>query len=203
MVDEMMEYGRADAVQVGLGLTPIVGQKIAAIITFTAAIEHYLERALWTLQGINPAGTQPGTDNKKITDLIGMLEAMTSKMGQCDSRTMIEKWCEAARSGFIIRNNIAHGAPSSIEGTLVYMRNPRWHGEIRKREFGDFWADDNTLDLVRRALAVLIRIVLQLAKGEKSPAEIATPLAMKALRKSRSVLGEFADQGYDPSYEKY
>ena len=30
-------------------------------------------------------------------------------------------------------------APGSI---LVYARNPRWHGEIRKREFGDFWADE-------------------------------------------------------------
>ena len=86
---------------------------------------------------------------------------------------------------------------------LVYARNPRWHGEIRKRKFGDFWADEPTLDLVREAMAVLLRLAILFSREEISLKEIASPLALKALRTARSVLGEFASQDYNPSFEKY
>jgi hypothetical protein len=83
------------------------------------------------------------------------------------------------------------------------MRNPKWHGEIRKREFGDLWAEEGTLDLVREAMAVLLRIIHQLTGDNVSLKEIGSPLALKALAMARSVLGEFASQNYNPSYEKY
>ncbi|KTE25817.1 hypothetical protein ATE69_11265 [Sphingopyxis sp. H071] len=203
MIKDMIEYGHADLVQDRLGLNLVVGQKVAAIITFSAAIEHHLERALWTLRQMNPAGTRPDTDNKNITDLIGMLEHFAAGLEAGDVRNMIETWCKAARSGFVIRNNIVHGTPGCIDGVLLYMRNGRWGDIIRKREFGDFWAHEDTLDLVRQAMAVLMRIILQLTKEDVAPAKVATPEAMKALRTARSVLGEFADQYYNPSYEKY
>lgn len=203
MTTEMNDYGRPDAVQARLGLTPIAGQKIAAIITFTAAIENDLERALWNLHGLDPSGTRPDTDGLNITGRIAMLERYAAGLDRGDLRTMLETWSSAARSGFVIRNNIAHGTPGSMGGIPIYMRNGRWHGEIRKREFGDFWADQHTLDLTRQALAVLMRIMIQLSKGLATPNAVATPLALKALRTARSVLGEFADQQYNPSYEKY
>ncbi len=203
MVKDMIEYGRADVVQDRLGLNLVVGQKIAAIITFSAAIEHHLERALWTLRQLNPAGTRPDTDNKNITELISMLEQFAAGLEVGDARKMLETWCKTARSGFVIRNNIVHGAPGCIDGVLLYMRNGRWGDIIRKREFGDFWVNDQTLDLVRQAMAVLMRIISQLTKEGVTPVKVATPEAMKALRTARSVLGEFADQFYNPSYEKY
>ena len=39
-------------------------------------------------------------------------------------------WYCAARSGFVIRNNIAHGVAVKLGDTLMYMRNQRWHGEV-------------------------------------------------------------------------
>ncbi len=203
MTDALAKYGRSVQLQERLGLTPSVGQKIAAIITFAGGIEYYLERALWKLRGIDPSGSKPDTDAKPISDLIGMLEKFAVGLAAGDQRTLLEIWCAAARSGFVVRHNIAHGVPTKMGETLAYLRNPRWHGEVRKREFGDFWADEHTLDLVREAMAALLRTIARLSEDVASPKDIATPTALTALRTARSVLGEFASQDYNPSFEKY
>jgi hypothetical protein len=199
----MAEYGNADLEQQRLGLSPSVGQKIAAIVTFSGSIEHYLERALWKLKKIDPQGIRPDTDSKMISDLIAMLESFAATLALGDERLLLEGWCAAARSGFVVRHNVVHGLPVRLGDKLGYMRNPRWHGEIRKREFGDFWAEEGTLDVVREAMAVLLRIIHQLTGDDVSLKDIASPLALKALVMARSVLGEFASQNYNPSYEKY
>jgi hypothetical protein len=124
-----------------------------------------------------------------ITDLIATLETFAASLAPGDEKTLLEGWCKSARSGFTIRHNITHGVAMKFTNTLAYARNPRWHGEMRKREFGDFWADEPTLDLVREAMAVLLRIVTQLSREGVSLKEIASPLALKALRTARSVLG--------------
>jgi hypothetical protein len=183
----MTEYGNADLVQQRLGLSPSVGQKIAAIITFAGGIEHYLERALWKLRNIDPRGIRPDTDAKMITDLIAMLEEVTASLSLGNERTLLEGWCAAARSGFLIRHNIVHGLPVKLGEKLGYMRNLRWDGEIRKRDFGDLWVEEGTLDLVREAMAVLLRIIQQLTRDDVSLKDTASPLALKALRMSRSV----------------
>lgn len=116
---------------------------------------------------------------------------------------MLERWCGTARSGFVIRHNIAHGVSVKAGETLGYARNPRWHGELRKREFGAFWADEYTLDLVREALAVLLRVIMHLSHDDVSLKDVASASAMKAIKLASSVLGEFASETYNPSYEKY
>lgn len=199
----MREYGRADFIQLQLGLSPGIGEKIAAIITFAGSIEYYLERALWRLRRIDPRGIRPDTDARVINDLISMLEAFAADLAPGDEKLLLDGWCKSTRYGFTIRHNIAHGVAMKFGTVLAYARNPRWHGEMRKREFGDFWADEPTLDLVRDAMAVLLRIAILLSREEVSLNEIASPAALKALRTARSVLAEFASQDYNPSFEKY
>lgn len=203
MNDALSDYGRGDVLAAQLGLTPEVGVKIAAIITFAGAIEYYLERALWRLRGIEPKGIRPDTDTKPITDLIAMLDQHGAGLADNQQRSFVESWCAAARSGFIIRHNIAHGLPGRLGETLTYMRNPRWEGEARKREFGDFWATSDTLVLVCDAMAALLRPIAQLTFGGTSLKTVATTKAQHALRSARAVLGEFASQTCNPSYEKY
>ena len=199
----MAEYGDADLIEQRLGLSLPIGQKIAAIITFSGGIEHHLERALWMLNKTDPAGIRPDTDGKMVSDLIAMLEQFAAGLAPGNEQLLLERWCVTARSGFIISNNIVHGFPVRLGEKLGYMRNTRWHGEIRKREFGDLWAEECTLDLIRQAMAVLLRIVHQLAGDDVLLMNIASPLALKALAMARSVLGEFASQTYNPTFEKY
>lgn len=201
--DTLASYGKADNLQAMLGLTPTVGLKLAAIITFAGGIEHYLERTLWRLRGIDPKGVRPDTDAKVISDLVGMLEKVAAAEPYRKHGCFLGDWCAAARSGFIIRHNIAHGVPRKFGDVLAYMRNPRWEGEQRKREFGDFWAEDHTLDLVREAMATLFRVVASLSSDRTELKDVATAEAHRALHIARSVLGEFASQTYNPSFEKY
>ncbi len=71
--------------------------------------------------------------------MIDMVEQIAVTIPSNTERGMLTTWCAACRSGFTIRNNISHGVPSRIGTTLVFARNPQWHGEQRKKSFGDFW----------------------------------------------------------------
>ena len=201
MTTHMMAFGNADALQNSLGLSPSVGQKVAAIIAFSGAIEHYLERAIWKLRNIDPDGIRPVTDSQPIAALIAMLDTHALTLDPGDDKILLEQWAAAARNGFTIRHNIAHGVPSRIGEALTFMRNSRWQGELRRREFGDFWADESTLDLVRQAMAVLLKIVFALCN--ETPKTVASEAALRAVRTARSVLGEFASRDYNPTFEKY
>lgn len=197
------EYGRSSLIEAAWNLQPPTSQKIAAIITYFGTLEYYIERAIWRLKGVNPKGIRPETDAKAVSQLISNLEESSNLLIDQTEKDFINLWCRAARSGFVIRNNIAHGVVNKLGDTLAYMRNPRWHGEERKREFGDFWADEGTLDMVCESLAVLLRIIAQIESGEEKITNIASPLASKALREAQSILVEFSSQDYNPSFEKY
>jgi hypothetical protein len=203
MKHSTMEFGRADQLDAALGLDAVVGPKLASIVVFAANIEYHVERAIWVLEGIDPKGIRPKTDGKPISELIAMLECRAEEELELDVRQMLTNWCAAARSAFIIRHNIAHGVSFRMETTLVFSRNPRWHGEVRRREFGDLWCEADTLDMIRESFATLLRVIGTLAQDRKPPLEVARPQVMRALREARSILGEFADQFYNPSFEKY
>lgn len=197
------EYGMTHLLESNWGLLPSNSLKIAMIIVCCGSIEYYTERAIWKCQNITPEGIRPDTDSKPITKLIAKFEDFSNTLIEDHDKRFLKQWCSAARSGFLIRNNIAYGVAIKMDKTPAFMRNPRWHGEIRGRSFGDFWADDQTLDLVCDSLAVLLRIIVKVEKGELTLREIATPLASRALRESYSILGEFSSQDYNPEFEKY
>lgn len=186
-----------------LGLDEVTSPKVASIIVHAGNIEHHLERAIWILEKIDPKGIRPKTDSKPITNLIVMLEKYAETVPDEDVRSLLQTWSKATRSGFIIRHNIAHGVSFKIEKSLVFSRNPRWHGERRKREYGDLWCEPYILDLIRESFATLLRVIGAIATGEQSLDDIASPLALSAVREARSILGEFADQFYNLSFEKY
>lgn len=197
------EFGRADLIDQALGLDDAMGSRLASIIVLAANIEFYLERAIWALNGIDPKGVRPETDARPVSKLIEMLEESASSTTQDTVRTLLETWCRSARSAFVIRNNIAHGVAFRVDTTLVFSRNPQWQGEIRKRDFGDLWREPYVLDMIRESLATLLRIVVAIAQRQGPLVEIASPLALRAVGQARSILGEFADQFYNPGFEKY
>lgn len=198
-----MSFGGAHLFEEKWGLNLQTGQKVASIIAFSGAIEYYLERAIWKLQGLDPKGRRPFTDAEPITKMIDILFETISLLPSKDLKIMLETWCSACKSGFIIRNNIAHGVPMKIGNTLIFCRNPRWHGEQRKREFGDFWADEHTLSMVCEAFAVLLRVIAEVEKNGQSEKITEQPIVMMALKEANSMLGEFASQSYNPGFEKY
>ncbi|ORE93848.1 hypothetical protein [Aurantimonas sp. 22II-16-19i] len=180
-----------------------MARKLASIIVFAAHIEYHLERALWVLEEIDPRGIRPTTDAKPISELIAMLASHAAGIADEKVRGLLETWCHAARSGFSLRHDIAHGVSLKMQTTLFFLRNPRWQGEVRKREFSKFHCDVSILEMIRASMATLLRIIGTISENKTRLADIANPLALSALREARSTLGEFADRFYNPTFEKY
>ncbi|TCA08611.1 hypothetical protein [Rhizobium leguminosarum] len=199
----VFEVGDADLLDAAWGLDIVTGHKLASVVALCGSLEYHMERAIWTLRGIDPKGIRPETDGKIITAMIGMVEDATKALQSDVARQLLLTWCSACRSGFTIRNNIAHGVPTPIGSKLIFCRNPLWHGEQRHKQFGDFVADIDTLDMVRQSFAVLLRVIVHVEKGEAPIEAIATQGVITAVSQARSILGEFASQDYNPSFEKY
>ena len=196
-------YGNSPKIEESLMLDAHTSRKLAAIIIYSGDIEYYLELAIRKLKDIDPKGIRPITDAKNITDLIKLFEDCAPvTLGNLKPH-WINTWSAAARSAFTIRNNIAHGLTVPIETKITFMRNPRWHGQQRKRPFGDFWCDSYTLDFTADSFATLRRMIGTLATKEKSLEDIGSKEALKALNEAKSILGEFAQRAYNPSVEKY
>ena len=202
-VPTFKSYGSSARLEQYWKLNSEAGQKVAAIITYAGSIEYYLERAIWRCKGIEPRGTKPETDAKSVTQLLKQFEAFSQTLNDDNNQRFVETWCEACSSAFIIRNNIAHGVASIIGDTLTYSRNPCWEGEIRKRAFGDFWADSDTLNMVCDSFAVLLRIISQIENGIEIKELTLHNIAVRALKQANSILGEFSCRDYNPSFEKY
>lgn len=196
-------YGNSPKVEQALKLDEHTSRKIAAIIIYSGDIEYFLELAIWKLKAIDPKGLRPITDAKNVTDLIKLFESCAPDTPNDIKPHWIHTWAKAARSAYIIRNTIAHGVSNNMGETITFMRNPRWHGEVRKREFGDFWCDSNSLDMTADSFATLRRMVASIAITERTINEIGQGIAIKALNEASSVLGEFAQRAYNPSFEKY
>ena len=195
------EFGQGEALQARLGINLITGELLAAIIVFAANIEYHLEGAIWKLRG-QDMPPKPDTD-RVVSERFRLLEAEVVKIQEPDRRQLLEHWCVAARAGFIIRNNIVHGVTIPFpDGGTMMMRNPQWGGIERKQSFGSFSPDVGSLRMTRDSFATLLRIIHALAMGSSKPLE--HPLALRAVKEARSMLGEFADHTYGPaSHEKY
>ncbi|MCF3932867.1 hypothetical protein L1787_05490 [Acuticoccus sp. M5D2P5] len=195
-------YGRLDLLEASWNLSEFCCKKIASIITMSGSIEYYAERSIWTLENIEPRGQRPNTDAKQITELIGRIEGVAAQKSG-NERELLKLWCDGAYSAFIVRNNICHGVAVKLGGSIAFMRNPQWHGEMRRREFGDFWVDENSLDLVADSFASLLRVISGIECAKLTLNEVATPAALRALSEARSILGEFGSRDYNPGFEKY
>ncbi|MFN9008901.1 MAG: hypothetical protein ACK5Z6_11310 [Hyphomonadaceae bacterium] len=203
MKHSIREFGRSDQLDAALGLTTPVASKLASIVVYAASIEYHLERALWVCEGVDPKGIRPRTDGKQISELITMLETWAKKQPDVATRDIMVTWSKAAQFGFVIRNNIAHGVAAKNGSIMVVSRNPRWDGEDRVRAFGSLKCESSTLDLIRDSLATLLRVISGVEKNRAAMARLADPVVVSALQDAQSILGEFADQFYNPSFEKY
>jgi hypothetical protein len=189
-------FGKSGVFEQKIGLTDDVARKITLIITYTGSIEYYTERALWKSLNQKPEVGSLETDAKPITTIIKILQKSVKEFPDKNVRTLLLTWCKAAYSAFIIRNNISHGVALNIGEALVFMRNPQWSGEIRKRDFGNFWADPIALELVCDSMATLLRVITSYSESDANMEQIATNEALLAIHEAKSILGEFSARDY-------
>ncbi len=197
------EYASADTLQENLGLKSVLGEKISSILFFSSFIEFYLEKAIWKINKIDPSVERPITDKKPISELIKIFREDSEKFFNEDEKILIDMWCIGSINAFNIRNIIVHGVSIKVDDALSYVKDPDWGGVKRKHEPSIFWADEYSLDIVRDVMAVLLRIIFDIAMGNDSVTRILNSARHNILKEACSVIGELNCPEYNPEFEKY
>ncbi|MDI1288951.1 MAG: hypothetical protein PSX37_03240 [bacterium] len=178
---------------------------LGGIVVIAAVVEFQTERTIWALEGHEPASGRHWTDSRPISDFIDRL----AKLGNADTERargdLVELWCEAATPAFHCRNSIVHGIPISFGGEWVnFSANYPLGGAVKKRPPTTFSADNNTLNLIQGAFAVLLHTLPHVQQwDEKPPSENGLKQMMSALREARSIGWELKDLAAAVNHEKY
>lgn len=186
-----------------LGITYVLQQRIGAFAVCWGMFEAHLEGAIWALKDEQVRGTRPSTDRAPVSEWLKVLEAGHDNLPSgCND--VLKLAAETAQNLMSYRHSLLHGILVAIPGTPFFIRNPRWNGEIRKRESGDAHIDENLLDMAIGAAWILFRVAV-LAKQARQDKGVATQLeGMKEeVNRARSFTGELRHLAALMNHEKY
>lgn len=182
------------------GITPAIRQHLGGVAILAGSIEFWTERLAWRLTGEQPKGNYPSTDTNSISSVRKKIEDTIPKLANAAPmkaskewpppiegmllpaddfllyKSLLKEWCEGAKEAFECRNTIMHGVmlPFS-DGSIGFLKQPQWEGELRKWKPTSFSADSGTLQLLEQAFLELLRAVTLLvgiAEGKVTPSEV-------------------------------
>jgi hypothetical protein len=172
------------------GFPDDVLQRVGALALMWGQFESNLETAVWALRGDDVAGTRPWTDKTSISDWIKELGKPWPRF-PVPAQQILETASLAALDLMDYRHTVVHGAmlPSSTMPTFI--RNPGWHGEVRKRPSHDAHVDRNLLDMAIDSAWTLCQVVIAARTACADPAKIAAIDALKShVSRARSMASE-------------
>jgi hypothetical protein len=165
--------------------------------------ESHLEGAIWALKDEDVTNVRPSTDKMPPSEWLRVLAAGHGALSS-DANDVLKLAAETADNLMSYRHSLLHGMLVPIPGAPFFIRNPRWNGEVRKRESGDAHVDENLLDMAIEAAWILFRVAL-LTKRAPRDANAATELETMAneVRRARSFAGELRYLAALTNHEKY
>jgi len=102
---------------------------IGAIAVLASHAEHFAERSIWALDGIEIKGVRPRTDARPIGELIRMLREHVPTVKKPELGPLIQSWCDAADLCFSCRNSIMHGTTAYMDDEwTIFGRNSPTEG---------------------------------------------------------------------------
>jgi hypothetical protein len=140
------------------GLPREVQQRIGALGVVWGLFESRLEPTLWALSGEKVAGVRPSTDKKVISQLIADMAKGSTKL-TTEAQDVFRSAAHAANDLMEYRHALVHGWVIPFPKMPVFIRNPRWKGELRNRPSSDAHVDENLLDMAIDAAWTLCRVV--------------------------------------------
>lgn len=146
-----------------LGIPVEIQQKIGAFAIAWGMFESHLERAVWVLQNEQVEGNRPSTDKTSAHKWVEVLGNGSKEIG-AKGNEVLSIAAKAAKDLMSYRHSLFHGYLVPLGGTAMFIRNPRWNGEVRNREAGDAHIDENIIDLAIDAAWVLFSIVIAVTK---------------------------------------
>lgn len=202
MKTALERMGNAAHVISSFGTTDSMLRLIGGIAVLASNTENWVERAIWRVEGIDPAGIRPSTDGKQISGLIKQLAAAADNLSDGQIKSLVHKWCLAAGPAYRCRNSIFHATTVPLGKMPWFASNAAWHGEMRKRPFSDFHADDNTLSLLQGAFGVLLQSIQLIATStDKEPA--GSQDLLEKLGTAHSIVCELQNLAAAINHEKY
>jgi len=187
-----------------IGFTPSILEGIGTISVYAATIEFWIERVIWKFEGISVAGVRPRTDCKQISQLIKDLNDLQGTLYSAEVNEFIKKWCDIAKIAVEIRNTMTHGFPAGGVNSSAFYNNLRWEGELRKKEFSEFYADETNLSLLKQAFAILARSIIFLEKSSRDNLAIGPKsIFLREFQTALSIVRELRYQAEAVNSEKY
>ncbi|URQ89996.1 hypothetical protein [Pseudoalteromonas sp. SCSIO 43101] len=185
-----------------LGISIEVQQKIGVFAVTWGLFESHLERAVWVLRNEQVEGTRPSTDKTSAHKWIEVLESGRNDLTP-KANYVLKTAALAAKDLMSYRHSLFHGylVPGD---TAMFIRNPSWHGEVRNRECGDAYIDDNMIDLAIDASWVLFTIIMSITKlTEDVNTVILIESFEKEAKRIRSNANEIRHIAALMNYERY
>lgn len=188
---------------IALHLTPERLMKIGAFVVCYGQFETTLERALWTLREIDVKGVRPFTEKLPSDKWFEYLGNGNDKLSN-ECNTVLNLASLAAIDLAYYRNSLVHGYLLPLGDKPSFMRNPRWHGELRNKRTGDAYIEEPLLDLAIISGWTLFRVVSLTEKiFEDESAEPSIVMLENEVREARSCTNELRHLRSLMNEEKY
>ncbi len=162
----------------GWGFPPEVQQRIGALAVVWGVFESNLETTLWALRGDKVAGVRPWTDKTQVGDWIKELGRDWPQL-PTEAQGVLRVASLAAYDLMEYRHAVVHGWMLPSPTMPTFIRNPRWHGEERKRPSHDAHVDENLLNMAIDSAWTLGQVVFAARAACIEPAKVASLEALK------------------------
>lgn len=187
----------------GWGFPPGVQQRLGALVVVWGIFEARLEKTLWTLKGEQVAGVRPSTDKTPVSTWIDDLKTQGGQFPP-DIQVMFREASAAAFDLMEYRHAIMHGWLVASPSIAIFIRNPRWNGEKRRRPSHDAHVDENLLDMALECAWIVLRFVDAAEAACADPVKLEDLLVMRQdLRRARSNANELRHLTEYANHEKY
>lgn len=173
-----------------LGIPYQIQQRIGAFAVSWGLFESNLERAVWSLRKEDVKGVRPSTDKSQVSDWIAVLENGSDDLTAA-ANEVLRISAQAAVDLMHYRHAMMHGTLMALPGAALFIRNPKWHGEIRKRESGDAHVEENLLDLAIDSAWILFRVA---HCAEKAPCDPESVLKLEELKSDAQRIKSYANE---------
>ena len=185
------------------GFPPEVQQRMGVLGIVWGVFETNLENTLWALHEEDVAGVRPSTDKSTVSDWIKAFGEGSKKFDQ-EVQDLLRLASLTATDLMEYRHALVHGWLIPFPSGPTFIRNPRWNGEMRKRQSSDAHVDENLLDMAIDAAWVLCHAVFATRSACKDLSESKHLLSLKTdLARARSQASELRHHTALMNYEKY
>lgn len=174
----------------GWGFPPEVQQRLGALAVVWGVFETSLESTLWALDGDEVKGERPWTDKTSIGVWIEEFGKPRSQFPG-EANAVLQEASISASDLMEYRHSITHGWMLPSSTMPIFVRNPSWNGEQRKRPSHDAHVDANLLDMAIDSAWTLCQVVLAARDAYHDEKKIPKLLQLRAeLARARSESSE-------------